>query len=216
MKKAVCLDFDSTIIKHESLDAFSKYLEKFDKIEELTNNAMNGNMSFRESIRKRIEILSPFTKEDINHFIMCNVFNSDLVDDCNEFIKLCKKLNYDVYIISGGFSDFIKAYITKGFLDIELENVYCNEFEFEKDKIVGLKNKDLSFNNGKVNVIKELRNKYDKIFMIGDGATDLETQNFVDLFIGFGGVVERQNVRINSHIYCWSYKWLMGFFDLLL
>lgn len=216
MRKAVCLDFDSTIANYETLDGFSKYLGKEEEIKILTNSAMNGNMGFRESIIKRIDLLMPFDKEDIKSFILCNIFASDLVEDCNDFIKLCRSKGYDVYIISGGFYEFISAYVIKGFLDIELDHIYCNEFLYDdEEKIVGIKNKDLSFNDGKVRVIKELRKNYDTLLMMGDGTTDLATQEYVDLFIGFGGVIERKNVREQSQIYCWDYKWLMKLIKLL-
>ena len=34
-----------------------------------------------------------------------------------------------------------------------------------------------------------------RVIMIGDGVSDLETKPDVDLFIGFGGVVERAKVK---------------------
>lgn len=36
---------------------------------------------------------------------------------------------------------------------------------------------------------------------IGDGSTDLETKDFVDLFIGFGGVVTRPAIKNKSDVY---------------
>ena len=35
----------------------------------------------------------------------------------------------------------------------------------------------------------------EKVVMIGDGVSDLETKEDVDLFVGFGGVVARDKVR---------------------
>jgi phosphoserine phosphatase len=40
-----------------------------------------------------------------------------------------------------------------------------------------------------------------KSAFIGDGVTDLETKPVVDLFIGFGGVQERERVRENAGVY---------------
>ena len=50
---------------------------------------------------------------------------------------------------------------------------------------------------GKAEVIGLLRAEYgpEKVVMVGDGASDLETRASVDLFVGFGGFVARERVR---------------------
>ena len=59
------LDFDSTIIKGESLDllaetVFENRLEsnlKFQEIKKLTDEGMEGRISFQESLNRRLRIL---------------------------------------------------------------------------------------------------------------------------------------------------------------
>ena len=59
------LDFDSTIIKGESLDllaeaVFDNRLEsnlKFQEIKKLTDEGMEGQISFQESLNRRLRIL---------------------------------------------------------------------------------------------------------------------------------------------------------------
>jgi phosphoserine phosphatase len=57
-----------------------------------------------------------------------------------------------------------------------------------------------SASGGKGKVIELIKNKYNykNVFMIGDGATDLETSPPADGFIGFGGNVVREFVKNNS------------------
>ncbi len=57
-----------------------------------------------------------------------------------------------------------------------------------------------SASGGKGKVIEFIKNKcnYKNVFMIGDGATDLETSPPADGFIGFGGNVVREFVKKNS------------------
>ncbi|MGV2436438.1 MAG UNVERIFIED_CONTAM: hypothetical protein LVT10_17365 [Anaerolineae bacterium] len=40
-----------------------------------------------------------------------------------------------------------------------------------------------------------------KRLFIGDGASDLATRSVVDLFVGFGGVVARENVRKGADVW---------------
>ena len=148
---------------------------------------------------------------------ICNIFRSDLVNGIEEFIKEMKQMNYDIYIISGGFIELIEPYVDKGFLDIDKKNIFCNKFEYNKNQeIIGLENNPMAEKKGKITIIKKLRPDYDRIIMIGDGYTDLETENFVDLFIGFGGVVERETVRMQSKIYSWDFDWICNFIKMLL
>ncbi|MEL7236518.1 MAG: hypothetical protein AAGK74_18585, partial [Chloroflexota bacterium] len=54
----------------------------------------------------------------------------------------------------------------------------------------------LTISSGKPKVVEELADGlFGRRLFIGDGASDLATQENVDLFVGFGGVVARDNVR---------------------
>jgi phosphoserine phosphatase len=50
---------------------------------------------------------------------------------------------------------------------------------------------------GKVDIINRLREEFrpEKVVMVGDGVSDLETAPVVDLFVGFGGFATRQKVK---------------------
>jgi len=53
---------------------------------------------------------------------------------------------------------------------------------------------------GKNDIIRRYKVGHPEVLtvMIGDGSSDLETREDVDLFIGFGGFVSRENVRRGS------------------
>jgi phosphoserine phosphatase len=53
---------------------------------------------------------------------------------------------------------------------------------------------------GKCEVVSRLRAemKPEKVVMVGDGVSDMETLPAVDLFIGYGGFVSREKVRRGS------------------
>ena len=61
---------------------------------------------------------------------------------------------------------------------------------------------------GKPAVISKLKNDYgyNPIIMIGDGATDMQAKPPADAFIGFGGVVEREKVKLNADWYIYDFK----------
>jgi phosphoserine phosphatase len=67
-------------------------------------------------------------------------------------------------------------------------------------------------NLGKNEIIQQWKRAMlpEKVIMIGDGTSDLETQPDVDLMIGFGGVVSRDKVKQGAG------TWITQLDDLLL
>jgi phosphoserine phosphatase len=55
---------------------------------------------------------------------------------------------------------------------------------------------------GKELVVRDVRARsHGRAALIGDGASDLEAKPGVDLFIGFGGVHTRPQVKDNAHVF---------------
>jgi len=50
-------------------------------------------------------------------------------------------------------------------------------------------------------VLRALPGSHRPVVFVGDGVTDLETQGTVDLFVGYGGVVERARVAAEAERY---------------
>ena len=64
-------------------------------------------------------------------------------------------------------------------------------------------------NLGKNEIIREWKEALlpERVIMIGDGISDLETKPDVDLMVGFGGVVAREKVKEGADL------WLTDFND---
>ena len=57
----IVIDFDSTIVKVETLDIFAQLSSDnkiINQIENITNDAMEGKIGFQEALNKRIKILN--------------------------------------------------------------------------------------------------------------------------------------------------------------
>ncbi len=50
-------DLDSTLTKQEILPEISKCINKYELMQNLTNETMLGNLSFEESFKKRVDLL---------------------------------------------------------------------------------------------------------------------------------------------------------------
>lgn len=199
-KKYFIIDFDSTFTQVEALDILGEIslrnapdkAARLQKVVDITNEGMNGSVSFRESLEQRLELL----KANKSHLPL-------LVDELKKLVSKSFKRNLDffqanhekVFIISNGFKDFIVPIVAD--FHIKAENVFANEFIFdEQDNIIDF-NKDnvLSSNNGKVEQLKSLELKGD-IYVIGDGYTDYEIKaaGLANKFYAFTENVQRDNV----------------------
>ncbi|VVC33589.1 Hypothetical protein CINCED_3A020878 [Cinara cedri] len=205
---AVCFDVDSTVIQEEAIDEVAKFCNKGPEVKELTSSAMSGNMDFREALSARLQIIKP-SLHQIRDFIKHHPFN--LTPGIRELIELLQHKNVPVYLISGGFRGLIGPIAIE--LSIPLQHIYANKLKFFLNgEYAGFDEKEpTSKNGGKAEVIKSLKEKYGytKLFMIGDGITDLEACPPADAFIGFGGNVVRKEVKSKSQWYVESFQELI-------
>ncbi|UJH93054.1 phosphoglycerate dehydrogenase [Antarcticibacterium sp. 1MA-6-2] len=194
------IDFDSTFTKVEALDVLGEISlandkekkEKLKQIEDLTDLGMKGEISFRESLVKRLDLLQA-NRDHLDPLI------ENLKDKVSQsFIRNREffKDNCDnVYIVSNGFREFIVPIVEE--YGVKGENVFANTFEYnEEGKITGFDyNNVLSSNNGKVEKLKELNLQGD-VYVIGDGYTDYEIKasGLANKFYAFTENVEREKV----------------------
>ena len=189
----VCFDVDSTVCVEEAIDELAKFQQVGALVEAITRNAMGGNMSFRTALQARLNLIQP-TSSRLEQFLINHP--SQLTDGIAELIDLLHERKIPVYLITGGFHSIVDPVAKK--LNIPSKNVFANRLLFNEDTgaYMGFDEDEMtSDSGGKGRVIEYLKEKYgyQRLIMIGDGATDMEAD--ADGFIGFGGNVVREKVR---------------------
>ena len=199
--KYFVIDFDSTFTKVEAFDvladiSLSDHPEKENRkaqIVQITNQGMDGSISFRESLERRLNLLAP-SKKHLPFLI------TKLKGNVSESFKRNKDFFQqhadNIYIISNGFKEFIEPIVTE--FGVKPENIMANEFKFDDTgRVVGFDQENpLSANGGKVELLKKLNLPGD-IYVIGDGYTDYEIKHagLANKFFAFTENVERENVK---------------------
>jgi D-3-phosphoglycerate dehydrogenase len=194
------IDFDSTFTQVEALDELARISLKdhpdresiYQQIEDLTNLAMEGKLSFADSLEGRIKLL----KANRGHLTqLVKILRKKVSPSFSRNSKFFKDHADEVLIVSGGFKGFITPVVTE--YHIKKENIYANTFEFdENDNIVGYdRSNPLSQEGGKVKLLKELNLPGD-IFGIGDGYSDfqLKESGMIKKFFAFTENIERKSV----------------------
>ncbi len=199
-KKFFVIDFDSTFTKVEALDELCEIAlegsprkeEVLRQVRDITDQAMEGKISFREALEKRVTLLDA-KKEHLPALI--DRLKKKVSDSIVRNTAFFEENAEDVLIISNGFKDFIVPIVTE--YGIKPEKVYANTFVFDDEgHVTGFDQENpLSQTNGKVTLMKELKLDGD-VYVIGDGYTDYEIKKagLADRFYAFTENVNRQSV----------------------
>ena len=201
------IDFDSTFTKVEALDILCEISLRdsdlkdaaLQRIKEVTDLGMQGELSFRESLEERIKLLNA-KREHLPELIeRLKTLVSESFQRNKKFIA---EYSDNIIILSNGFRDFILPIVTE--FGIRPKNVFANEFIYdEKENIIGFdKSNLLSSNNGKPKLIESLKLEGD-IFVIGDGYNDYEIKaaGLAKEFYAFTENIKREKViEMADHI----------------
>jgi D-3-phosphoglycerate dehydrogenase len=171
-------DFDSTIINCESLDELARFTLAntpnkqaiIAQLEELTAAGMAGTMAFDESLRKRLQLFKA-TKADVLE--LTAYLQSCVTPSLLTYIDWMTEQRNQIYVISGGFEEYIKPIATS--IGLLANHVYANRFTYDKsDNITGYDDSRLTSRaGGKVAQVRALALPH-PIIVIGDGYTDYE------------------------------------------
>ncbi|MBN8578346.1 MAG: phosphoglycerate dehydrogenase [Cyclobacteriaceae bacterium] len=200
LNKYFVIDFDSTFTKAEAFDVLADislkdhpaYEQIRSEIVAITNQGMDGSISFRESLERRIQLLAPNKRHLEQLVVVLRGMVSESFKRNREFFQTYAE---NIYIISNGFHAFIDPVVTE--FGIKPENILANRFVFDSQgNVVGFdKENPLSQNNGKVEQLKRLNLPGD-VYVIGDGYTDYEIKHagLANKFFAFTENVEREKV----------------------
>lgn len=204
----VCFDVDSTVIQDEGIDELANFCGKGDEVKRLTAEAMGGNMTFQEALKKRLDIIRPSVSQ-VQDFL--DKFPVRLTPGISELVKALQERGVTVYLVSGGFRSLIEPVAEK--LGIPSSHIFANRLKFYfNGEYAGFdENEPTSRSGGKGLVIRRLKEQhgYQRLIMIGDGATDAEACPPADGFIGFGGNVTREEVRKKASWYVTDFQELV-------
>ncbi|XP_060594222.1 phosphoserine phosphatase-like [Ruditapes philippinarum] len=191
----VCFDVDSTVIKDEGLDELAEFCGVGKQVKEWTNKAMGGSMRFRTALEKRLDIIQP-TMDQVTKFRETQSIRFS--DGLEELVKLLHERGTKVYLVSGGFRSIIEP--AAKLLHIPYTNIFANRLKFfyNGDYAGFDTGEPTSDSGGKKLVAEKLKQTSKNLVFIGDGATDLEAYPPADLFIGYGGNVQREKVKQNA------------------
>ncbi len=193
----VVFDCDSVLTKIEGIDHLAKKYGKEKEILRLTKMAMEGKIDFEKIFPERLNLIKP-KRKDLDW--LAEEYIKYQLEDAKEVIKILQSFEKRVFIVTGSYQRAVEKFAF--YLGIPRENVFAVDLKFGKSEdYLGFNDKNpLVKNKGKKKILEKLA-RLGKVLFVGDGVTDLEAKEAVDLFVGFGGVVAREIVQKKSDIF---------------
>ena len=181
MRRLICFDMDSTLIKTEVIDELAKRAGVGDQVHEITARAMRGEIDFRESFKERVALL-----KGLDESVMKDIAEHlPITEGVERLMYVLKRYGYKIAILSGGFTYF-GNYLKERF---GIDYVYANNLEIVDGKLTGRYVGDIVDGKRKAELLQLLAQVENvdiaQTIAVGDGANDLPMLSAAGLGIAF-------------------------------
>ena len=181
-RRLICFDMDSTLIETEVIDELAIRAGVGDRVKEITERAMRGEIDFIESFTERVALL-----KGLDVSVMQDIAEKlPFTEGLERMMTVLKRAGYKTAILSGGFTYF-GNYLKQKF---GFDYVYANELEVGPDgKLTGRYIGDVVDGRRKAELLRLLAQvenvKIAQTIAVGDGAKDLPMLATAGLGIAF-------------------------------
>ena len=128
-RRLVVFDMDSTLIEAEVIDELAKVAGVGAEVSAITELAMQGEIDFDESFRRRVALLSGLNESALQQI----ADTLQLTEGAETLISTLKRLGYKTAILSGGFSYFANQLRDQ----LGFDYVYANQLDIHAGVVTG-------------------------------------------------------------------------------
>ncbi len=181
VKGLLVMDVDSTLIEEEVIDLLGEKAGLGEKISEITEAAMSGELDFKEALKERVDLLSGLPTT-----IFDEIYKEiHLTNGATGLIETLHGRGWKVGVVSGGFHEIVD----KLAVDLKLDYVFANRLAVQEGYLTGETYGTIVDKSFKLERLKQWakENKLDlsEVVAVGDGANDIPMLNAAGLGIAF-------------------------------
>jgi phosphoserine phosphatase len=210
-RRLAVFDMDSTLIEAEVIDELAKAHGVGERVSEITERAMRGELDFKASFKERLALL-----KGLDVSVLDEIGASlRLTEGAETLFAELKRLGYKTAILSGGFTYFAKQLQAK----LGIDYVFANELEVVDGKCTGNAIEPIVDAQRKADLLKELAFKeglsLEQTIAVGDGANDLPMLAIAGLGVAFRAkpLVKQSAKQAISTLGLDGVLYLLGFRD---
>lgn len=195
--KLVCFDMDSTLIEQEVIVELAKMCGIEDKVAEITERAMRGEIEFAESFAERVSLLADVPESVVDEIIQKHI---TLQTGAHAVIRALKAKGCTTVLVSGGFEPFAK-YVAQ---TLGMDEYYANPLLVAEGKLTGFTQDPILDGKQKALIASKVAERLGipmtDVVCVGDGANDLPMMAVSGLGVAFKAkpiVQVRADVAVN-------------------
>jgi phosphoserine phosphatase len=210
-RRLAVFDMDSTLIEAEVIDELAKAHGVGDRVSEITERAMRGELDFRASFKERLALLKGLDIKVLDEIGA----SLRLTEGAETLFAELKRLGYKTAILSGGFTYFARQLQVK----LGIDYIFANELEVVDGKCTGIAVEPIVDAQRKADLLRELASKeglsLEQTIAVGDGANDLPMLAIAGLGVAFRAkpLVKQSAKQAISTLGLDGVLYLLGFRD---
>ncbi len=210
-RRLVVFDMDSTLIEAEVIDELAKEAGVGEEVSKITEQAMRGEIDFKESFRRRVALLKGLDESVLERVAQ----RIKMTEGAELLISTLSSLGYKTGILSGGFSYFAERLQKR----LGIDYIHANELEIENGKVTGEVSGQIVDGQHKAELLKQIACQenitLEQVIAVGDGANDLPMLSLAGLGIAFRAkpVVRQTAKQAISNLGLDGILYLIGFRD---
>jgi phosphoserine phosphatase len=128
-RRLVVMDVDSTLIQDEVIEMLAAHAGCAAEVARVTEAAMRGELDFEESLRSRVALLKGLDASAIDAVPAAVRYTPG----ARTLIRTLKRLDHEVAIVSGGFTQITDALVE----ELDLDYAAANTLEIVDGKLTG-------------------------------------------------------------------------------
>ena len=168
-KRLLVADMDSTVIGQECLDELADYAGLKDKVAQITERAMQGEIDFSGALRERVRLLAGLDQRELRR---CLDERVRVTDGAETLVQTMRAGGASCLLVSGGFLSFANPIAEA----VGFDRVKANRLVFAGGKLSGEVGDPIVDAMAKRDALIEVRDQLGltskDVMAIGDGAND--------------------------------------------
>jgi phosphoserine phosphatase len=169
-KRLIVMDVDSTLIQGEVIELLAEHAGHGDKVAEITERTMAGELDFEQSLRQRVALLEGLPVAAIDAVRD----RLQLTPGARTLLRTLKRLGFTVAIVSGGFTQITDDLQAR----LGIDYAHANTLEIRDGVITGQLVGAVVDRKAKADLLEQFAQEagvpLSQTVAVGDGANDLD------------------------------------------